>query len=95
MPRFRIRLKTRFSYKKSSMPPRVLGFPQITARRLAGAEPLDRLALIALTAQADLYSLLRITGIPATEAQALRSRGDDCRDYQRTTNAFLPWFPKQ
>jgi steroid 5-alpha reductase family enzyme len=38
---------------------------------------------------------LRVTGIPATEAQALRSRGDDYRDYQRTTNAFIPWFPKE
>jgi steroid 5-alpha reductase family enzyme len=41
-----------------------------------------------------LFFLLRVTGIPAAEAQALRSRGDDYREYQRTTNAFLPWFPK-
>ena len=38
--------------------------------------------------------LFRVTGIPATEAQALASRGDDYRDYQRTTSAFVPWFPK-
>ena len=38
--------------------------------------------------------LLRVTGIPATEAQALRSRGDQYREYQRTTSAFIPWFPK-
>ncbi len=31
-----------------------------------------------------------VTGIPPTEAQSLRSRGDDYREYQRTTNAFLP-----
>jgi len=41
-----------------------------------------------------LYFLLRVTGIPATEAQAVRSKGDDYRAYQRTTSAFVPWFPK-
>jgi steroid 5-alpha reductase family enzyme len=40
-----------------------------------------------------LYFLLRVTGIPATEAQAVQSRGDDYREYQRTTSAFVPWFP--
>jgi hypothetical protein len=34
--------------------------------------------------------LTRVTGIPPTEAQALRSRGDAYRAYQRTTNAFFP-----
>ena len=42
-----------------------------------------------------LYFLLRVTGIPATEEQALRSRGDEYREYQRTTSAFVPWFPKK
>jgi steroid 5-alpha reductase family enzyme len=42
-----------------------------------------------------LYFLLGLTGIPATEEQALRTRGDDYRDYQRTTSAFIPWFPKR
>ncbi len=42
-----------------------------------------------------LLFLLRVTGIPYTEAQALKSRGDDYRDYQRTTSAFVPWFPKR
>jgi steroid 5-alpha reductase family enzyme len=37
--------------------------------------------------------ILFVTGIPPTEAQALRSRGDDYREYQRTTSAFVPWFP--
>ncbi len=39
--------------------------------------------------------LTRVTGIPPTEAQALRSRGDAYREYQRTTSAFFPWrsFP--
>ncbi|MEM8945060.1 MAG: DUF1295 domain-containing protein [Planctomycetota bacterium] len=42
-----------------------------------------------------LVSVLFVTGIPPTEAQAIASRGDDYRRYQRTTNAFFPWFPKQ
>jgi steroid 5-alpha reductase family enzyme len=42
-----------------------------------------------------LYFLLGATGIPATEAQALRSRGNEYRAYQRTTNSFVPWFPKK
>lgn len=41
-----------------------------------------------------LYFLFRVTGIPATEAQALKSRGDDYRQYQATTSAFVPWFPR-
>jgi steroid 5-alpha reductase family enzyme len=40
-----------------------------------------------------LASLCWISGIPFTEAQALRSRGDDYRDYQRTTSMLIPWFP--
>ncbi len=40
-----------------------------------------------------LLFLYKVTGIPYTEAQALRSRGDDYRAYQRTTSAFVPWFP--
>ncbi len=41
-----------------------------------------------------LFFLFRVTGIPATEAQALRTRGEDYRRYQQTTSAFVPWFPK-
>lgn len=41
-----------------------------------------------------LYFLLRVTGIPATEAHAVKSRGEAYREYQRTTSAFIPWFPK-
>lgn len=41
-----------------------------------------------------LFFLFRVTGIPATEAQALRSRGDEYARYQQTTSAFVPWFPK-
>ena len=39
-------------------------------------------------------ALLKVTGIPFAEARALASRGADYREYQRTTNAFIPWFPK-
>jgi steroid 5-alpha reductase family enzyme len=42
-----------------------------------------------------LYFLLKVTGIPPTEAQALATRGEDYRQYQRTTSAFIPWFPKK
>jgi steroid 5-alpha reductase family enzyme len=42
-----------------------------------------------------LYLLLRVTGIPATEAQAVRTRGDDYRRYQATTSAFVPWWPSR
>ena len=42
-----------------------------------------------------LFFLLKVTGIPPTEAQAVASRGDAYREYQRTTSAFVPWFPKK
>lgn len=42
-----------------------------------------------------LYFLFRVTGIPATEAQAVRSRGEEYRQYQETTSAFFPWFPRR
>jgi steroid 5-alpha reductase family enzyme len=41
-----------------------------------------------------LYFLLRVTGIPLTEKCAVESKGDAYREYQRTTSAFIPWFPK-
>jgi steroid 5-alpha reductase family enzyme len=37
-----------------------------------------------------LYLLLRVTGIPATEEQSLRSRGDAYRRYQERTSPFVP-----
>jgi steroid 5-alpha reductase family enzyme len=37
-----------------------------------------------------LFLILKVTGIPPTEAQALRSRGDAYRAYQSETNAFFP-----
>jgi steroid 5-alpha reductase family enzyme len=41
-----------------------------------------------------LFFLLRVTGIPATEQQSLRSKGEAYAEYQRTTSAFIPWFRK-
>jgi len=41
-----------------------------------------------------LLFLFRLTGIPFTEQQAIKSRGDDYRSYQRETSVFFPWFPK-
>ena len=41
-----------------------------------------------------LVSLCWVSGIPFVEAQSLRSRGDDYREYQRTTSMLIPWFPK-
>jgi steroid 5-alpha reductase family enzyme len=40
-----------------------------------------------------LFLLFRVTGIPATERQALRSRADYA-EYQRTTSAFVPLPPR-
>ena len=42
-----------------------------------------------------LIFLRWVSGIPFTEAQALRSRGDDYRDYQQRTSILIPWFPKR
>lgn len=38
-----------------------------------------------------LYFLLRVTGIPMTEAQSLRTRGEAYREYQKSTSMFIPW----
>ena len=40
------------------------------------------------------WALLRVTGIPWTERQALASRGEEYRNYQRRTSTFFPWFPR-
>jgi steroid 5-alpha reductase family enzyme len=42
-----------------------------------------------------LHFLLNVTGIPMTEALSVKSKGDAYREYQRTTNAFFPWFPRK
>lgn len=40
------------------------------------------------------YLITRVTGIPPTEAQSLKSRGEAYRRYQQTTSPFFPWFPR-
>ncbi len=42
-----------------------------------------------------LFFMLKVTGIPPTEAQALASRGEEYRSYQRTTSPFIPWPPRK
>jgi len=52
--------------------------------------------LIALTPQAIILgSILGVTGIPPTENQALRSKGDAYRAYQARVSKFVPWPPKR
>lgn len=41
------------------------------------------------------WALLRVTGIPLAEKQALKSRGEAYRDYQRTTRKLIPWWPSR
>ncbi|MCC5843890.1 MAG: DUF1295 domain-containing protein [Verrucomicrobia bacterium] len=42
-----------------------------------------------------MYIFLRyVTGVPHTERQSLKSRGDAYRLYQQTTNVFFPWIPR-
>jgi len=60
---------------------------------LAVGSPLWWLSLIAPALM--LFFLFKVTGIPATEAQAVASRGEDYRRYQRTTSPFVPWFPRK
>jgi steroid 5-alpha reductase family enzyme len=58
----------------------------------AVAAPFGALAFCCPAAM--LFLLLRVTGIPATEAQAIRSRGDEYRRYQQTTSMFVPLPPR-
>jgi steroid 5-alpha reductase family enzyme len=42
-----------------------------------------------------MFVFLRwLSGIPFTEAQALRTRGEDYRDYMNRTPMLFPWFPR-
>lgn len=59
---------------------------------IAYATPFWWLAI--LMPMAMYHFLTNVTGIPLSERQSLKSRGDKYRQYQRTTNAFFPWFPK-
>jgi steroid 5-alpha reductase family enzyme len=50
---------------------------------------------IAILPAVFMYVLLvHVTGVPFAEKYSLQSKGDKFREYQRTTNAFFPWFPK-
>lgn len=51
--------------------------------------------LIALAPQAIILgSIFGVTGIPPTENQAIRSKGDAYREYQRRVSKFVPLPPK-
>lgn len=54
------------------------------------ASPLGWLGLLSPALIA--FFILRVTGIPATEQQALRSKGEEYRRYQETTSVLVPWF---
>lgn len=41
-----------------------------------------------------IFLLFKVTGIPLTEEQAIRSKGEAYKEYQRTTSVFVPWFKK-
>jgi steroid 5-alpha reductase family enzyme len=54
------------------------------------------MAWLAWMGPAVMYVFLRwISGIPYVETQALRSRGEDYRAYQRSTSILIPWFPRR
>ena len=42
-----------------------------------------------------LLSIRFTTGIPPIERRSVEWRGEDYRRYQRTTSAFIPWFPRR
>src|SRR5439155_9587164 len=42
-----------------------------------------------------LVLILFVTGIPPSEEQALKHRGDDYRRYQQETSSFLPFPPRK
>ncbi|MDR0181942.1 DUF1295 domain-containing protein [Lysobacter arvi] len=53
------------------------------------------IAWLAWAGPVTMYVFLRwLSGIPHTERNALRTRGDDYRRYQASTPMLFPWFPK-
>ncbi|MBL8763335.1 MAG: DUF1295 domain-containing protein [Phycisphaerae bacterium] len=63
---------------------------------LAAAGPSNPEAYLGFLAPAVMLLLvLRVTGIPPTEARALRSRPEAYARYQREVSAFIPWFPQR
>jgi steroid 5-alpha reductase family enzyme len=65
-----------------------IGFALIALAALWGWTGLFAPALI-------LVLILFVTGIPPSEEQALKRRGDDYRAYQRETSPFLPLPPRR
>jgi steroid 5-alpha reductase family enzyme len=51
--------------------------------------------LTLLAPAAMLFFVLKVTGIPPSEAQALRSRGEAYRAYQRRVSPFFPLPPRK
>ena len=41
------------------------------------------------------FFILNVTGIPAAEAQAISTRGQEYKDYVEQTSSIIPWFPKK
>lgn len=53
-------------------------------------------AWLAWTGPLVMFVFLRwVSGIPWTEQQALRTRGEDYARYRRSTPMLFPWFPKE
>ncbi|MEP7246852.1 MAG: DUF1295 domain-containing protein [Gammaproteobacteria bacterium] len=42
-----------------------------------------------------LHFLINVTGLKATEEQALRTKGERYRTYQARTSGFIPWIPRK
>ena len=42
-----------------------------------------------------LVAIRFVTGIPPIERRSVERRGEEYRRYQRTTSAFIPWFPRR
>lgn len=40
------------------------------------------------------WALVKVTGIPLAERQALSHRGEEYLHYREATSAFIPWFPR-
>ena len=56
------------------------------------ASPMGYLGLIAPALM--WFFIVKVTGIPPAELQALKSRGESYRRYQREVNAFIPGVPQ-
>jgi steroid 5-alpha reductase family enzyme len=42
-----------------------------------------------------LILLTKVSGIPLSEAQTLKTKGQEYQKYQESTSSFIPWFPKK